>query len=77
MGQPGNCLKMHPVAVFFFLTEQALLPALGFLKPGGGPPLLAWGPLEVQGALDQVTTVWHPAPSDTLPQPASSWEVPL
>ena len=77
MGQPGNCLKMHPVAVFFFLTEQALLPALGFLKPGGGPPLLAWGPLEVQGALDQVTTVRNTTLPDMLPQPASSWAVPV
>ena len=77
MGMPSNCLKMHPIAVFFLLTERALLPALGFLKPGGGPPLLAWGPLEVQRALDRVTTVWHPGPSDTLPQPASSWAGPL
>ena len=71
--QPSNCLKIHPVAVFFPLTERALLPILGFQKQGGGLQLLAWGPLEVQGALDQVTPAWHLAPSDTLPQPASPW----
>ena len=53
--QPSNCLKIHPVAVIFPLTERALLPILGFQKQGGGLQLLAWGPLEVQGALDQVT----------------------
>ena len=53
--QPSNCLKIHPVAVVFPLTERALLPILGFQKQGGGLQLLAWGPLEVQGALDQVT----------------------
>ena len=43
--QPSNCLKIHPVAVFFLLTELALLHPLGFLKQVGSSKLLAWGPL--------------------------------
>ena len=74
---PSKCWKIHPVAVCFLLTELAWLPALGFLKQGGGPQLLTWGPLEVQCALNWVTPVWHPAFPDTLPQPDSSWVVPL
>ena len=71
----SNCLKIYPVAVCFLLTELAWLPALGFLKQGGGPQLLSWGPSALQGALDQVTPVWHLVPSDTLPQPDSSWAI--
>ena len=73
--QSSNCLKIYPVAVCFLLTELAWLPALGFLKQGGGPQLLSWGPSELQGALKQVTPVWHPVSSDTLPQPDSSWAI--
>ena len=50
---PSNCLKIHPIAVFFLLTELAVLPPLGFLRRGGGPQLLPGGPFEVQGALDR------------------------
>ena len=74
---PSNCLKIHPIAVFFLLTGLALLPPLGFLRQGGGLQLLPGGPFEVQGALDQVTTVWNRALSDTHPEPASSWAGPL
>ena len=35
----NNCLKIHPVAVFFLLTDLALLHTLGFLKQGGSPHL--------------------------------------
>ena len=59
---PNNCLKINPVADCFFLTEQAWLPTLSFLKQGSCHQLLTWGPFELQGALDQVTTVWYPAP---------------
>ena len=71
VGWSSICLKMHPFAVFFLLTELALLPALAFLKPGGSPPLLTWGTLEVQDSLDQVTPAWHSSPLDTLLQPPS------
>ena len=71
VGWSSICLKMHPFAVFFLLTELALLPALAFLKPGGSPPLLTWGTLEVQDFLDQVTPAWHSSPLDTLLQPPS------
>ena len=43
-----------------------------FMNQGGGLLLLTCGLLEVQGALDHMITAWHPAPSHTLPQPASS-----
>ena len=75
MVRPSNCLKIHQIAVSFLLTELALLPTLGFLKQGGSMKHLACGPFEVQGDLDQVTTVWNLALSDMLPQPASSWAV--
>ena len=41
------------------------------LNQGGGPLLLACGLLDVQGHA-HMTTAWHPAPSHTLLQPASS-----
>ena len=31
-GVAKNCLKIHPIAVFFILTELALLHPLGFQK---------------------------------------------
>ena len=76
MVQPSNCLKIHPIAVFFILTELALLLPLGFQKQAGGSQLLALGSFAVECHLNEVTTVWHPALSDTLPQPALSWLVP-
>ena len=72
---PSTCLKIHPIALFFLLTELALLSPFGFLKQGGGPQLLAWGQFEEQGNLEEVTTVWNPALSDPLLQSASSWAV--
>ena len=35
-GCPRNLLKIHPVSVFFLMTQLALLPVLGFLKKAGG-----------------------------------------
>ena len=32
---PRNCLKLHPVAVFLFLTVRALINPLGILKQAG------------------------------------------
>ena len=72
---PSTCLKIHPIALFFLLTELTLLCPFGFLKQGGGPQLLAWGQFEEQGNLEEVTTVWNPALSDSLLQSASSWAV--
>ena len=74
-GQPSNCLQRPPMAVCFLLTELALLPASVFRKLDAGPPLFAGVLLEVPGALGHVTPAWHPAPSDTLPQPPSPWAV--
>ena len=45
--QPSNCLKIHPIAVFFLVTELALVHPLGFLKQVGGSQLLALGPFAV------------------------------
>ena len=73
--QPSNCLNIHQIALFFLLTELALLPTLGFLKQRGGPQLFTWDPFEVQGHLNKVTRVWHLVLSDTLWQSASSWAV--
>ena len=50
--RPSNSLNIHPIALFFLLIELALLLALAFRKPGGAPPLLSWGLLEVPGLLD-------------------------
>ena len=58
---PSTCLKIYPVAVCFLLTELAWLPALGFLKQGGGPQLLSSGPSELQGTLDQVDPSMAPS----------------
>ena len=52
MVRPSNSLNIHPIALFFLLIELALLLALAFRKPGGAPPLLSWGLLEVPGLLD-------------------------
>ena len=73
--QPSNCLKIHPVAVFFLLMELDLTHSLGFLKQAGGSQLLTSGPFAMECYLDKVTTVWHPALSDTLPLHASLWAV--
>ena len=72
---PSNCLKIHPIAVFLLMTVPALVYPLGFLKDVGRSQALALGPFAVERHLDLVTTEWHPALSDTLPQPASSWAV--
>ena len=53
------------------LPELALLCTSAFCRPAAGPPLVTGGPSEVPGALSQETPAWHPAPSDTLPQPPS------
>ena len=75
-GQPSNCLQrkashgcLLPSARASFATSSV------FRKLGAGPPLFAGVPLEVPGALGHVTPAWHPAPSDTLPQPPSPWAV--
>ena len=72
-GRSSNCLQRPPMAVCFLLPELALLSASVFRKLGAGPPFFAGVPLEVPGALGRVTPAWHPAPSDTLPQPLSPW----
>ena len=46
--QPSSCLKIHAIAVFFLLTELALLHPLGFLKQTGSSKLLAWGPFVLE-----------------------------
>ena len=74
-GRPSNCLQRPPMAVCFLLPELALLPASVFHKLGADLPFFARGPLEVPGVLGYVTPAWHPAPSDTLLQPPSSWAV--
>ena len=75
-GRPSNRLQMHPIAAFFLLTDLPLLPTLEFQKLGASLPLLTWGQWEVPGALDQVTSAWHPTSSDTLPKPPSPWAGP-
>ena len=75
MALPCNCLKIHPIAVFLFLLELALLRPLGFLKQVAGSQFLTLGPFAVECHLDEVTAALHPALSDTLPQSASSWAV--
>ena len=72
---PSNCLKIHPLAVFLLLNMLDLLHSLGFLKQAGSSQLLALGSFAVECHLDEVTTVLHPALSDTLLQPSSSWAV--
>ena len=72
---PSNCLKIHPIAVFLLLNMLDLLHSLGFLKQAGSSQLLALGSFAVECHLDEVTTVLHPALSDTLLQPSSSWAV--
>ena len=57
---PGNCLKIHTIAVFSLLTGLGLLHPLAFLKQVGGWQLLAAGPFAVECHLNKVTTVWHP-----------------
>ena len=76
------CLKIKQIAVFFLLTEIALTHPLGFLTQAGGVKLLATasatpGPFPVEWHLVWETMVKHPAIPDTLPQPASSWDVPV
>ena len=75
--RPSNYLKIYPADVFLLLTVIALFHPLGFLKQARSSQLLAMGPFEVESHLVKVTTIWHPALSDTLLQPASSWEVPV
>ena len=70
---PSNCLQRASVAVCFLLPELALLPTLALGTQGAGPTPLARGPWEVTGALGQITPAWHPALSDTLPQPPQPW----
>ena len=72
VGWPYNCLKIHPIAVFSLLTAQGLLHPLAFLKQAGSSQLLATGPFAVECHLDYVTTVWHPAFSDSHVQPTST-----
>ena len=72
---PSNCLKIHLIAVFLLLNMLDLLHPLGFLKQVGSSQLLALGSFAVECHLDEVTTVLHPALSDTLLQPSSSWAV--
>ena len=43
-GRPNNCSQLSPIAVFFLLTELALLAASAFQQSWGGPQLLALGP---------------------------------
>ena len=75
-GRPSNHFQMHPIAAFFLLTDLPFLPTLEFQKLRASLPLLTWGQWEVPGALDQVTSAWHPTPSDTLPKPPSPWAGP-
>ena len=72
---PSNCLKNHPIAVFLLLTGLDLVYPSEFLKDVGRSQPLDMGPFAVESHFDLVTTVWHPALSETLPQPASSWAV--
>ena len=62
---PGNCLKIHTITVFSLLTGLGLLHPLAFLKQAGSLQLLATGPFAVECHLDYMTTVWHPAFSDS------------
>ena len=48
---------------------------MGFLKEESSSLFLTTGAFAVESYLAEVTTVWHPALSDILPQPASSWAV--
>ena len=72
---PSNCLKNHPIAVFLLLTGLDLVYPSEFLKDVGRSQPLDMGPFAVESHFDLVTTVWHPALSEPLPQPASSWAV--
>ena len=72
---PGNCLKIHTIAVFSLLTGLGLLHPLAFLKQAGSSQLLAMGPFAVECHLDYVTPVWDPAFSDSHVQPTSAWAV--
>ena len=38
-GWPSNSFQMHPVAVFFLLTDLPLLSTSKFQKRGASPPL--------------------------------------
>ena len=69
--QPNDCCKIHPITVFFLLMEQDLIHPFGFLKQAGGSQLLTSGPFSMECNLNEVTTVWHPALSDTIPLHAS------
>lgn len=74
--QPINSLKIHPIAIFWPLTELGLLYLLGFLKQAGGSHLVVLS-LSLECPLTQLTTVRHSALSGTLLLPAFSWSVPL
>ena len=50
--QPSNCLIIHPIAIFSFLTVLALVHPLGYLKEAVGSQLLTVGPFAVECHLD-------------------------
>ena len=72
---PSNCLKNHSIAVFLLLTGLYLVYPSEFLKDVGRSQPLDMGPFAVESHFDLVMTVWLPALSEPLPQPASSWAV--
>ena len=71
---PSNCLKILPIAVFFFFSSDRARFVLPFRIPEASGQIANphLEPIKSLMSSQDVTTVWHPELSDTLPQPESS-----
>lgn len=72
---PGNCLKIHTIAVSHCPDRLGLLHPLAFLKQRAACNLNTTGPFAVECPLIMTTITWGTQHSQTHVQPTSTWAV--